>query len=183
MPSTARVMTPAPDRLPSGWTIGPLVPADCDELGQVHMAVWRDAYAGVMPADYLAGLSSERSAARWRELAERPAGAAERILVVRDDLGLIAGFASAGPSRDDDAPTPWELYAVNLAPAARGTGVADLLLDEVVGRRDATLWVVEANARARAFYTRHGFVDEGGRSTHEATGTPEMRMVRRAPAR
>ena len=106
MPSTARVMTPAPDRLPSGWTIGPLVPADCDELGQVHMAVWRDAYAGVMPDDYLAGLSSERSAARWRELAERPAGAPGHTLVVRDDRGLIAGFASAGPSRDADAPTP-----------------------------------------------------------------------------
>ena len=74
MPSTARVMTPAPDRLPSGWTIGPLVPADCDELGQVHMDVWRDAYAGVMPADYLAGLSSERSAARWRERPIRRVG-------------------------------------------------------------------------------------------------------------
>ena len=138
---------------------------------------------GVMPADYLAGLSSERSAARWRELAERPAGAPGHTLVVRDDRGVIAGFASAGPSRDEDAPTPWELYAVNLAAAARGTGVADLLLDELVGRRDATLWVVEANARARAFYTRHGFVDEGGRSTHEGTGTPEIRMVRRASAR
>ena len=72
---------------------------------------------------------------------------------------------------------------VNLAPAARGTGVADLLLAELVGLRDATLWVVEANARARSFYTRHGFVDEGGRSTHEATGTPEIRMIRRASAR
>ena len=179
MPSTARVMTPEPDRLPSGWTIAPLVPADCDELGRVHMAVWRDAYAGVMPSDYLAGLSSERSAARWRELARRPADAAERTLVVRND-DRIVGFASAGPSRDDDAPTAWELYAVNLIPEARGTGVADLLLDELVGGRDVTLWVVEANARARAFYARHGFVDEGGRSEHEPTGTPEIRMVRRA---
>ena len=176
-------MTPAPDRLPSGWTVSPLVPADCDELGRVHMAIWRDSYAGVMPADYLSGLSSERSAARWRTVAERPAGAPGRTLVVRHARRLVAGFASAGPSRDDDAPTPWELYAINLAPAARGTGVADLLLAELVGLRDATLWVVEANARARSFYTRHGFLDEGGRSTHEATGTPEIRMIRRTSAR
>lgn len=182
MRSDARVMTPAPDRLPSGWTIQPLGPDDCDELGRVHMDVWRDAYAHVMPADYLAGLSSERSAARWRELAQRPAGAGQRTLVVRDDDHRIVGFASAGPSRDVDAPTFWELYAVNLAPAARGTGVADLLLDELVGGRDVTLWVVEANDRARAFYTRRGFVDEGGRSEHEATGTPEIRMVRRTAA-
>ena len=44
----------------------------------------------------------------------------------------------------------------------------------------ATLWVVEGNARARAFYARRGFVDEGGRDVHPATGTPEIRMVRRA---
>ena len=50
MPSTARVMTPEPDRLPSGW----------------------------------------------RELAPRPADAAERTLVVRND-DRIVGFASAPP--------------------------------------------------------------------------------------
>jgi GNAT superfamily N-acetyltransferase len=175
-------MTRAPGRLPSGWTVAPLTADDCDELGRVHMAVWRDTYAAVMPADYLASLRSERSAQRWRELAQRPADAGQRTLVLRDEHERIVGFASAGPSRDDDAPTAWELYAVNLAPTARGTGVADLLLDELLGGRDATLWVVEANARARAFYARRGFVDEGGRSEHEATGTPEIRMVRRAPA-
>jgi GNAT superfamily N-acetyltransferase len=144
------------------------------------MAVWRDTYAGLMPADYLAGLSDERCAAEWRRVARRPGDAHGRTLVVRDGIGRVVGFASAGPSRDDDAPSAWELYAVNLAPAARGTGVADLLLDALVGDRDATLWVVEHNARARSFYSRRGFTDEGGRSAHEATGTPEIRMIRRA---
>ena len=162
-----------------GWALRPLAGEDCDELGRVHMAAWRDAYAGLMPADYLAGLSDERCADRWRELAERPADAPERILVVVDPDGRLAGFGSAGPSRDEDAPTAWELYAVNLAPRARGRGVADRLVDELLGDRDATLWVVEGNARARAFYTRRGFVDEGGRAAHPATGTPEIRMVRR----
>lgn len=161
------------------WQLRPLALQDSDELGRVHMAVWRDAYAGLMPADYLAGLSDERCADRWRELAGRPTDAPERTLVVVDPDGRLAGFGSAGPSRDEDAPTEWELYAVNLAPHARGTGVADRLVDELLGVRDATLWVVEGNARARAFYTRRGFVDEGGRSEHPATGTPEIRMVRR----
>ena len=109
-------MTPASDGVPTGWTVAPLAADDCDELGRVHMAVWRDAYAGLMPADYLARLSDERCADTWRVHAQRPADAPERTLVVRDSGGRITGFASAGPSRDDDVPTEWELYAVNLAP-------------------------------------------------------------------
>lgn len=162
-----------------GWRLRPPTLEDCQELGRVHMAVWRDAYAGIMPADYLAGLSDERSAAGWRDQLSRAAGSPARTLLVVDPDGRVAGFGSAGPSRDEDAPTDWELYVVNLLAHARGTGVADRLLDEVVGDREATLWVVEDNARARAFYTRRGFVDEGGRSEHPATGTSEIRMVRR----
>lgn len=162
-----------------GWRLRSPTLEDCDEIGRVHMAVWRDAYAGIMPADYLAGLSEERSAASWRDQLSRAANSPTRTLLVLDPKGRIAGFGSAGPSRDEDAPTEWELYVVNLLPHARGTGVADRLLDEIVGAREATLWVVEENARARAFYTRRGFVDEGGRSEHPATGTSEIRMVRR----
>ena len=164
------------------WQLRPLAIEDCDELGRVHMAVWRDAYAGIMPDDYLAGLSDERCADTWRAVAGRSADAPARTLVVVGEDGRLAGFGSAGPSRDDDAPTEWELYAVNLTATARGTGVADQLLDELLGARDATLWVVEENARARAFYARRGFVDEGGRDEHPATGTPELRLVRRASA-
>lgn len=164
------------------WRLRPPTTQDCDELGRVHMAVWRDAYAGIMPADYLAGLSEARSADRWREQLSRVDDAGSRTLVVVDRQDRLAGFGSAGPSRDEDAPTDWELYVVNLLPDARGTGVADRLLDELLGDRDATLWVVEANARARAFYSRRGFVDEGGRSAHPATGTTEIRMVRRTRA-
>ncbi len=170
---------PGPHPVPEGWRLGPLQAADCDELGRVHMAVWREAYAGIMPADYLAGLSDENCAARWRSIASTTTTEAG-TLVVHDPTGRIAGFASAGPSRDDDAPTPWELYAVNLAARARGTGIADALFDRLVGPRDASLWVVEANARARAFYERRGFVDEGSRTVHEPTGTAEIRMVRRS---
>lgn len=173
MPSAASRMT-EPD-----WQLRALEPEDCEELGRVHMAVWRDAYTGLMPADYLAGLSDERCADSWRAIAARPAAAAGRTLVVVGPDGRLAGFGSAGPSRDEDAPTEWELYAVNLAAPARGTGVADRLLDELLGARPATLWVVEGNARARAFYARRGFVDEGSRDVHPDTGTPEVRMIRR----
>ena len=181
MPSTVRAMTPAST---AAYRLDrrALAADDCDELGRVHMAVWRDAYAGLMPGDYLAGLSDERCADTWRVLpSARPMPPSARSSCATAPVGSPA-------SRVPDpavttTPTEWELYAVNLAPAARGTGVADRLLDELVGERDATLWVVEGNARACAFYARRGFVDEGGRSLHDETGAPEIRMIRRASRR
>lgn len=171
---------PEPD-----WRITPLVVADCDELGRVHVRSWRETYAGLMPSAYLAGLSETRSAAYWRRLSEQPEGVdLGGLTLVARRTGRIVGFASAGPSRDTDAPTEWELHVINLLQDAHGLGLADLLLDRVLGDRDASLWVVEGNARARAFYTRRGFIDEGGRSAHEQTDAPEIRMVRRgSPSR
>lgn len=60
---------PEPD-----WRITPLVVADCDELGRVHIRIRRETYAGLMPADDLAGLSETRSAENWRRRLEQPEG-------------------------------------------------------------------------------------------------------------
>jgi len=101
------------------------------------------------------------------------------VVVVATQLDdEIVAMASAGPSRDQDAPTGWELYAVNVLATHHGSGVADELLASVIAQRPATLWVVTDNARAQAFYRRHGFTVEGANRTR-ATGVPEIRMVRR----
>jgi ribosomal protein S18 acetylase RimI-like enzyme len=101
------------------------------------------------------------------------------VVVSTGSDGEIVGLASAGPTRDEDAPTRWELYVINVLAAQQGTGVADQLIDAVVGRRPTTLWVVGDNARAQAFYRRHGFSVEGGTRFHESTGAPEIRMISR----
>jgi hypothetical protein len=44
-----------------------------------------------------------------------------------------------------------------------------------------TLWVLERNARGRAFYERCGFVADGARQELRGLGEFEIRMVR-APA-
>ena len=51
-----------------------------------------------------------------------------------------------------------------LGPWARGQGIGAAVLREVelqVGSRRLFLAVLEANARARAFWRREGFVDTG----------------------
>ena len=152
---------------------------DADEVGRVHVQVWREAYAGHMPADYLEGLDPMKSAARWKLRFEmdEPDGT---VLVATGPDGEIVGFAAAGPTRDEDAPTDWELYAINVLADHHGTGVADQLIIAVLAERPATLWVVNDNARAEAFYRRHGFSVEGATKLHDGTGASEMRMVRRS---
>ena len=159
------------------WQIATLTIEDCDELGVVHIEIWRHAYADHMPAEYLAGLDAALWAGNWRKRAADAAVAA-RTLVARDAEGHIVGFASAGPTRDEYPVTEYELYAVNLLPHMQGTGLADELMERVLGPRPATLWVLEGNERAQAFYRRHGFVPEGAHAAYDSTGTPEIRMVR-----
>lgn len=97
--------------------------------------------------------------------------------------GVILGLAAAGATRDDDAPTAWELYSINITAEQRGSGMADDLIGVTAGDRDSTVWVLAENARAQRFYGRHGFSIEGATTRQEVTGGREIRMVRRSGER
>lgn len=164
------------------YAVRPLRLQDADELGRVHVEVWREAYPEQMPADFLAGLDEVKAADRWRLRfeVEEPDGI---VVVATGSDDEIVGFASAGPTRDADAPTDWELYSINVLAAHHGTGVADQLVGSVIAQRPASVWVARDNGRAKAFYLRHGFRVEGAEKVHEASGAPEVRMVRRSVER
>jgi ribosomal protein S18 acetylase RimI-like enzyme len=84
----------------------------------------------------------------------------------------IVGLATGLPPEDAvraEAVEPWHLVGMWVAPACRGQGVADQLVEAVcdlarqAGAASVTLWVTEVNQRARAFYRRLGFAPTGGR--------------------
>ena len=157
------------------WVIEQPAPEDAEELARLHVLVWQQAYAGLMPADHLAGLDVAAFAERWRR---RLAGELPGTTwVARDEEGLVA-FASSGPGRDADRPVELELYAINLLDRTHGTGLADALMERAVGGAPAYLWVLDGHDRAMAFYRRHGFVDDGARKPEPDTGDLEVRMVR-----
>jgi ribosomal protein S18 acetylase RimI-like enzyme len=158
------------------WTLAPITVDDVDEVSVVHVRVWQEAYPGLMPAAYLDGLDPDAFAQSWRERLAAP-GEGVRNWLARDPAGVV-GIATSGPARDEDAPTDWQLYAINVLARGHGTGVAAALLDAALGDRPAYLWVVEGNDRAVAFYRKHGFADDGVRASLPETGTPEVRMSR-----
>jgi GNAT superfamily N-acetyltransferase len=162
------------------WTIARPTLEDLDELGRVHVQVWQEAYAGLMPDDYLADLDPTAAPRRWRErFGTLPAVS---WFIARDEDGIV-GMASSGPPRDDDPPVPRELYAINVLRRAHGTGLADDLMAHTIGDGSAYLWVLDGNERAVAFYLKHGFADEGGRKPEPDTGLVEIRMARYAVTR
>jgi GNAT superfamily N-acetyltransferase len=84
--------------------------------------------------------------------------------------GLVVGYCKLGPTFfSGEVPTEQtvHLHQLYVDPALHGAGVAVTLLDwakEFAHRRGATallLTVWEENARARAFYEKHGFVAVG----------------------
>ncbi len=158
------------------WSLGPIALDDAEEVARVHVSVWQEAYAGLMPAPYLDSLDPDDFAASWRARLLAPR-AGVRHWLARDDAGIV-GLATSGPARDEDAPTEWQLYAINVLARGHGTGVGSGLLDAAIGDRPAYLWVVEGNDRAIAFYRKHRFTDDGVRDHLPETGTPEVRMSR-----
>jgi len=150
---------------------------DADALGRVHTQVWHEAYASLMPAAFLGGLDAGQSAERWRLRLE--VDEPDSVVVVANlPDGELVGFATAGLTRDDDGPTAWELYSINVLAAHHGTGVADDLLVAAVGDRPASLWVLTGNHRAQSFYSRYQFAPDGSTKVHEATGAAEIRLTR-----
>jgi GNAT superfamily N-acetyltransferase len=84
------------------------------------------------------------------------------------------GFVSFGPSRDENAtPSTGEVPAIYVDPSVMGTGVGRELLEAATaalreaGYARATLWVLEANERARRFYEKAGWAWDGAVSRHD----------------
>ncbi|MCG3134888.1 MAG: hypothetical protein HMLKMBBP_02296 [Planctomycetes bacterium] len=145
--------------------VRPVELRDADGVGEVHVLAWRAAYPGLMPQAFLDGLRTEARAERWRGILSGPRDRRWAMFVAEGAGGRIDGFACCGPSRDaaDDTRSIGELIAINVRPAAFGTGAGQALHDAAVGALRAAgftggmLKVVRGNARAIRFYERNGW--------------------------
>ncbi len=140
------------------------VPGDSRAIARVHVDSWRVAYRGLLPDDYLAGLSSEQRTGLWSGILADPSSGHVLVVEVGD---AIVGFAHAGPSGDDDAgPETAELYTIYIHPDAWGQGCGTALMAAVLadlweeGYRVVTLWMLATNDRARRFYLQQGWSED-----------------------
>lgn len=153
-------------------------------LATVHVRTWQVAYRGHAPQDYLDGLDPIQRQPGWDTWIrsdQPPMGTA----VLEDDVAGVIGFINVAPSRDADTDplVVGEVIALYLLPEHWGHGSGRLLMDDGLRRlaeancRDAVLWVLEANHRARRFYEAGGWQADGSVKTDDSRGFP-MREVR-----
>jgi ribosomal protein S18 acetylase RimI-like enzyme len=99
-----------------------------------------------------------------------------------DESGEPVGLVAS--ALDDDNHRIAELIGMWVDPQARGTGVADVLIAEVVRWAEAEgftavrLHVTEGNARAERVYQRNGFERTGQTFVRGRDGFPEIEMER-----
>ena len=174
----------------SNVVIRPAELADADGIAAVHVLSWRAAYRSLLPQHVLEGLSVERRAVNWREILRSPDGST--LVGVDAASGRVIGFVNVGPTRDADAAKDvGELRAIYVLEDWWGTGTG-------TGRRlhdaalhvfsaeftQATVWVLDANERARRFYTRRGWTPDGATKTEDRGQMvlDEVRYRRSLPA-
>ena len=172
---------------------GPVVrratPDDAAGIARVHVRGWQVGYRGLLADEVLDGLRVDERTSSWRERLTHPdpTGATTSVAVAGD---RVLGFTSAGTSRDDDAPAgTHEVWALYVDPDRWRAGVGRLLADALVedlagaGALRVTLWVLSANARARAFYESQGWVVEGATRVERRPGPPPLELVETRYAR
>ena len=130
--------------------VRPATADDAPAIARIWYFGWRDGHLGHV-ADELVAL-------RTRESFDQRAAARVADTVVATVDGAVAGFIMVVGD---------EVEQVYVAGEHRGTGLAAALLTEAErlvaanGRDRAWLAVAPGNARARRFYERRGWIDEG----------------------
>jgi GNAT superfamily N-acetyltransferase len=138
---------------------------DGAEIARIHVEAWRDAYAALLPAEYLARLDSRIEAARWN----RGSGISRRTenTLVADADGEVAGYAIIGAARgrrepQGDARVCGEVYALYVETDWRERGIGRALIEAAFdsfrdrGLAQAIIWCLEGNFAGRGFYERCG---------------------------
>jgi GNAT superfamily N-acetyltransferase len=162
--------------------IRPARVADAEAGAWCHLQCWQEAYADLVEPAKLAERTAdiETRIKRWATAAEQ--GWPRWIALNTDPEApmrdRVIGFVAVRPTQDEDAPTPLEVQAIYTRKAWWGTGLGSRLMEVAIGKQPASLWVLEGNEQAKAFYRHKGFVEDGTVADEPFFDVTEIRMVR-----
>jgi ribosomal protein S18 acetylase RimI-like enzyme len=182
---------------------------DSRELASMHVASWRETYAGILPDAMLSALSVEGREAMWDRILRDPEKADSTVVHLVEHQRKVVGFGSCGSQRSEtlkDKGYHGEIGAIYVLRAFQRQGVGARLMSSMAldlasrGFNAASLWVLRENTAARAFYERFGgqVVDEredvrgettlvevaygwASLKTFEVSGEPFSHRVTRTP--
>jgi ribosomal protein S18 acetylase RimI-like enzyme len=140
------------------WKIMPMeirraVPDDVPDIIRIGEETWPIAYA-FAGADYIAA-----GLAQWWSVPAIQASLADTTTLVAVSDETVDGIGNI--DLRGEIPVIWKLY---VSPRAQSSGIGSALLRELIAVADGgpvRLEYLDGNARAAAFYARHGFTEIG----------------------
>jgi hypothetical protein len=89
---------------------------DAETLGNIHAKSWQAAYKGIIPDEYLSGITPENRTARFVKVLSE--GRENNALVIVDEIP--AGFVCLGKCRDDDKDDTYgEIWGIYFLPVCK----------------------------------------------------------------
>jgi len=133
--------------------------SDATDIARVQVAAWQTTYKGIVPNGYLASLTYEKRAQRWRQILASDEN--NFTFVAETEERQTVGFASGGETEEADEDFAGELIAIYLLENYQRQGIGKLLVKAVAQRflqqeiSSMLVWVLAENP-FRAFYESLG---------------------------
>jgi oligopeptide/dipeptide ABC transporter ATP-binding protein len=162
--------------------IRPATAPDAGAMAQAFVAAWRQAYPGVVPDQVLADLDLAQTTSWLAGLIENREQGSTEVAVLGD---RVVGFVRYG--RDRERESGGHVFGLYVHPDAAGQGTGQALLGHAEtqlaadGRTAMSLWVFEANERARRLYRKAGYVPDGTSRVEPEYQAPEIKLVKELP--
>jgi ribosomal protein S18 acetylase RimI-like enzyme len=156
--------------------------SDAAAVADLVIRSWRAAYPGMVEQRVLDDLALPEQTEKWREVIE----GRMNVLVATAEHAIVGVVAIAAPTRDTDE---WkdvaELAAVYADPDHFRSGIGNALLNHAIELlseerwREVTVWTLNNNHRALAFYQGFGFKRDGALREETDWHEPDVRLRRR----
>ncbi len=154
-----------PKPLPPAMAVRPAAPADSEAVARLFNLSFRDTFGHNYPPDELDEFLTTFDGAFYHRAITAP----ESAVMLGTLGGEPAGFCLLGQQQlpVTTGKRWWVVQQLYLLPAAKGSGMADAMLDWALdtsrdrGFQELYLTVWIDNPRARRFYERRGFVECG----------------------
>lgn len=131
-------------------------------IAKVRVDTWRVAYRGIVPDDFLEGLSYQNIAERWREIFWEKKDHDVAVFVAENRQEDIVGVAICGPEQSQDPVYRGEIYVLYVLPQCQRQGVGHALvaacvqhLQQQLAAEKLLIWTL-AQSPYRRFYESLG---------------------------
>ena len=154
---------------------------DAGYLANIIVESWESAYWHIIPPEEIARyLDRERRQKQFEKFINDG-----EIVLIGAYEGSYSGLVFANRENDEGLESCGSIYSIYLLEEAWGKGLASRLMEETIailkdqGCRRASLWVYEANTRARGFYEKCGFIFDGSKKYSHFSNKPlELRYIK-----